>query len=357
MRFVFAAFTASYISLTKILHVQGYSTDRGTSTSTNRIILNKSTTVNKLKTPVRELRPPFPDGLNGGKVVTLPSSLHYDRQGSGLLLPSRDVTVWTPPDYDKYPDMRFPVLYVHDGQNAMMDENSWTGSSWRLAGALTRLSERKVLQTTETHSPPIVVMMPCAEDRLAIFPRRHLEYGDISQPFAQTHADFVGNILKPLIDSRFRTMPEKENTCVMGSSLGGQASLHLLLRHPDSFGKAACMSPCFLESLFTAVSMSPDLKDKKIYIDNGGDVEDVKVPLVDPFDHLTSKHWWNPGYFWLDNSLQPGIDRMISVLDMKGIDYEYVKEAGGRHNERAWASRIHKPLLSLYGPDRPSDGL
>jgi len=199
-------------------------------------------------------------------------------------------------------------------------------------------------------------MMPCTEDRLvAVLPRRHLEYGDISQPFAQSHADFVANILKPLIDTRFRTKPGKENNSVIGSSLGGQASLHLLLRHPDLFGKAACMSPCFLESILTAVeTLPPDhpfLRDNtKIYIDNGGDVDDTRVPFIDPFDHLTSKHWWNPGYFWLDTSLQPGIDRMRSLLDRKGIEYDYEKEAGGRHNERAWASRIHKPLLSLYGP-------
>lgn len=314
---------------------------------------NRATIKDLIETPVRELKAPFPNGLNGGRIVTLPPSQHYDldESSSPLLLPPRDISVWLPPDYDKHPDMHFPVLYVHDGQNAIEDEASWTGYSWRLAGALTRLAERKLLKTTETNSPPIVIMMPCAEDRVTFVPRRHLEYGDISQTFAQAHADFVAKTLKPLIDSTFRTMPEKENTGVIGSSLGGQASLHLLLRHPDLFGKAACMSPAFQPSILTSVATSPSsiLQDKTIYIDNGGDHESKKVPFLDPFDHISSNHWWNPGYWWLDSQLQPGIDAMKTILDMKAVNYDYKKFAGGRHNERAWALRIDKPLLSLFG--------
>ena len=146
-------------------------------------------------------------------------------------------------------------------------------------------------------------------------------------------------------------MPEKEHTAVIGTSLGGQASLHLLLRHPDLFGKAACMSPAFQPSILTSVATLPasTLQDKTIYLDNGGDADDVKVPFLDPFDHLSSNHWWNPGYWWLDSSLQPGIDAMKLALDLKGVEYEYKKFAGGRHNERAWALRIDKPLMALFG--------
>mmetsp|Transcript_5219 Transcript_5219/g.9947 ORF Transcript_5219/g.9947 Transcript_5219/m.9947 type:complete len:451 (+) Transcript_5219:93-1445(+) len=318
------------------------------------------------KVPSRELQPPFPDGLNGGRLVTLPADYYFSSSttstsnvfapsiGSSFLLsPPRDIHVWLPPQYDEYPnqDIRFPVLYCHDGQNAIQDSSSWTGYSWRLAGALTRMSERKMLQTNHLHTPPIVVLLPCAQDRIAFVPRRHLEYGDISQTFAQSHADFVSFTLKPLIDSMFRTMPEKEHTAAVGSSLGGQASFHLLVRHPDIFGKAACMSPAFQPSILSAVATLPAsiLEDKIIYIDNGGDMDDVKVPFVDPFDHLSMNHWWNPGYWWLDSQLQPGIDAMRLALDLKGIKYDYQKFAGGRHNERAWSCRIDKPLFSLYG--------
>lgn len=73
--------------------------------------------------PQRPLTPPFPDGLCNGRLVTLPPSEHYELDsnlsGNALLLPPRDIQVWLPIDYDKNPSMRFPVLYCHDGQNAM----------------------------------------------------------------------------------------------------------------------------------------------------------------------------------------------------------------------------------------------
>ncbi|GFH52082.1 hypothetical protein CTEN210_08558 [Chaetoceros tenuissimus] len=235
-----------------ILRIEGYSTSNNSSGGIEKTVLNSSTEPRfrrKLETPTRALQAPFPDGLNGGNLITLPPRKHYLKQKSSsnlgtdladsFILPARDIKVWTPPEYNdpKYADLRYPVLYVHDGQNAMQDSSSWTGYSWRLAGALTRMAERKQLKTNEHSFPPIIVMIPSATDRLAFVPRRHLEYGDISTAFSQAHADFVGLTLKPLIDEEFRTMPEKEHTSTIGSSLGGQASLNLLLRFPELFGK------------------------------------------------------------------------------------------------------------------------
>mmetsp|Transcript_25237 Transcript_25237/g.29208 ORF Transcript_25237/g.29208 Transcript_25237/m.29208 type:complete len:378 (+) Transcript_25237:413-1546(+) len=318
----------------------------------------------------RPLTPPFPNGLNNGRLVTLPPSHHYkldtNLSGNTLLLPPRDIQVWLPPDYDKYPNMKFPVLYCHDGQNAFDDSTSWTGYSWRLTGALTRLAERKLLtQTTSTYSPPIVVSIPSSDERIAnLIPRRHLEYGDISQSFAISHTDFVAKTLKPLIDNQFRTKSDVENTAVIGTSLGGQASMHLVLRYPDLFGKVACLSPAFQPSILSSIAtlQSNDeqlglLQQKTIYMDNGGDddVSNIKVPYIDVVDFMSKLHWWNPGYWWLDSQLQVGIDAMKLALDLKQIDYNYLKFPGGRHNERAWARRIHQPLLVLFGDGTITD--
>ena len=132
--------------------------------------------------------------------------------------------------------------------------------------------------------------------------------------------------------------------------MGGQASLHLLLRHPTLFGNAACLSPAFQPSILTAVATMDgggprnededdassnvatvaSFRDSTIYIDNGGDVDDIKVPFLDLQDHLSKEHWWNPGYWWLDSQLQPGIDAMKLAFDVKGIPYIYKRFAGGR---------------------------
>ena len=82
---------------------------------------------------------------------------------------------------------------------------------------MTRLAERGLISSTL----PIVVLLESAEGDL--FPtvrRRHLEYGDISIPFSQAHADFVACTVKPLIDNQFRTNATDSYT--IGASLGGE---------------------------------------------------------------------------------------------------------------------------------------
>lgn len=341
-----------------------------------------TTSIQNLAPPPRKpLTPPFPNGLCGGTVLDIAPEetfgvdvnlANINVLGDMVLLP-RTIRIWLPPGYDEDDEVGHPVLYVHDGQNAMEDNDSWTGASWRLTGALTRLADHKLIcsqkeMTTGDVQPaqspdeklPIVVLMPSAEgDWLPGVRRRHLEYGDMNLPFAQAHADFVANTVKPLVDNRFRTDPSPEHTFCMGSSLGGQASLHLLLRHPDKFGGAACLSPAFGPSILDYVA-SPKGRDilkggkKKLYFDIGGDMDDskssdfVRVSPIDVLDHLTPVHGWNPGYFWLDTQLQGQVTAMQKALDRAGINYEYRQYPGGRHNERAWALRIDKPLLHLF---------
>lgn len=320
--------------------------------------------------PRGTLEPPFPNGLCGGTVISIPPedtfgidvNLANINLGGNLILPPRTLKVWLPPGYydnSSSPSRRHPTLYVHDGQNAMDDTDSWTGTSWRLTGALTRMADHGLLST----ELPIVVMIPSMDgDFLPGIRRRHLEYGDSNFPFAQAHADFVAKTVKPLVDARFRTNPAAEHTFAIGSSLGGQASLHLLLRHPHLFGGAACLSPAFGPNLTQEVSRSSRnykdgkriLQSKRVYLDIGGDLNDVTVPWVDVLDHLTSEHWWNPGYFWLDTQLQSGVESMKRALDQAGANYRYKEFPGCRHNERAWAQRVHVPLLHLFGKNDDS---
>ena len=299
------------------------------------------------KVPSRPLLPPFPSGLCGGTVVTLSPedtfAIDPSLSGNSLLLPPRPIEVWLPPDYHN--SAPHPVLYCHDGQNAMSDESSWTGHSWRLIGAITRMADRNMF-----HGPtPIVVLLPsCADNLVPGISRRHLEYGDASLPFAHAHADFVARTVKPLVDATFSTNPQ--HTHAIGTSLGGQASFHLMLKYPHLFQGVACLSPFFgVATLAQAALKASHLKEKRIYLDMGGDVKDKTVPFLDVMDHLTPHSWWNPGYFWLDTQLRPSVDAMRKILLEGGIKHVFEEIPGGRHNERAWAQRIDKPLRHLYG--------
>lgn len=318
----------------------------------------------------RRLSPPFPNGLCGGSLVVLPPEQTYgyneednayitaasSGDATSILLPPRPISVWLPPSYEASGRKRHRVIYVHDGQNSINDTDSWTGSSWRMAGALTRLAERGALDTgyDDVDPLPILVLLPSADgDFVPGMRRRHLEYGEGIH--GEHHADFIAEKLMPLVNDRFRTVTEPEGAMAIGTSMGGQASLHLLLRHPTMFGGAACLSPAFQPATIASVATSGDLlKTKRLYLDNGGDDDNanVRVPMFDLFDHITPKAQWNPGYFWLDTQLQPAIDAMRATLDFNKISYEYRKFPGGRHNEREWAKRIDLPLMHLLGNEK-----
>ena len=132
----------------------------------------------------------------------------------------------------------------HDGQNAYEDKDSWTGSSWRMIGALSRMHERSML---EIETPPIVVCLPCAEGNiLPGISRRHSEYGDYTNPISQAHSEFVAEKLHPVIMDRFRVKEGPEHTTTIGSSLGVSVCV---------CGFVVCASVIVLTSIHTMLSI------------------------------------------------------------------------------------------------------
>eukprot|EP00966_Prymnesium_polylepis_P071645 1664016-Prymnesium_polylepis.1 len=149
--------------------------------------------------------------------------------------------------------------------------------------------------------------------------------------------------LKPAIDRRFRTLAAPEHTHTMGSSMGGLCAFLSVWERPDVFGGAACLSPVFQAPLLADVALNGGrrLKGTRLYIDNGGDTPERKVPIVDLDDGP------DPGWWWLDTNLQPGVDAMCAALTLQRVDFSYFREPGGRHNERAWGARCERPLRHL----------
>jgi predicted alpha/beta superfamily hydrolase len=231
-------------------------------------------------------------------------------------LQERNVIVWLPPDYGVDPDQRYPVLYMHDGQNIFDPSTSYLGIDWQIdetADALIRAGE----------IPPVIIV--------GIFNTsdRTLEY----TPGAKGNAymDFVVNTVKPMIDSTYLTLTEREHTFVGGSSAGGMISFMLTWEYPEVFSKAICMSPAFrnpegfnyqFNYITTVQSTINPPQNVFFYIDNGG---------LD-----------------LDSILQPGIDEMLLSLDAIGYklgrDFVFVKDENATHNETAWAKRFPEVL-------------
>jgi predicted alpha/beta superfamily hydrolase len=233
-------------------------------------------------------------------------------------LESRRVIVWLPPSYALDATRRYPVLYMHDGQNVFDPYTSTLGHDWRvdeIADSLIRIGEIEEFICVATYCNPGV---------------RGQEYSD-DIDLGEKYQDFMCCQLKPWIDTVYRTDPGPERTAVMGASLGGLISFIMVWEYPEVFGMAACMSPAFkfgqpgneLVNYVDNVIAEQSFRAINIYIDNG---------TVD-----------------LEAVLQPGIDEMMQVLDQKGYPYTWYLDEGAPHNEIAWSARVWKPLLQFFG--------
>jgi len=250
-----------------------------------------------------------------GKITTVgqvTGTLKYHRNMTGDGIKPRDISVWLPPDYDKNPTQRYPVLYMHDGQNLFDPETSSFGHDWELDERADSLIRASAIE------PMIIVGIYNTPDR-----GEEYSYGRLGKLYAK----FVVHRLKPFIDSVYRTKPDRDNTANGGSSSGGLISFIMLWNYPDVFSRAACFSPAFFPEYDSLVRSGPAINHSSLfYIDIGGKGVDV--------------------------ILLPGVMKMLDILKEKGFEIGknvmWVNDPSADHNEQAWAKRIANPLLFFY---------
>jgi predicted alpha/beta superfamily hydrolase len=256
------------------------------------------------------------DGQRPAASGQVTGELRYHRNVQPAGLPARDVVVWLPPGYAADSKRHYPVLYMHDGQNVFDPKTSSFGHDWQLDETCDSMIRAGRI------APMIVVGVYNGPDRRA-------EYSPGEKGVA--YMAFLVHQLKPLIDSTYRTRPDRKHTYVGGSSMGGLISFMLCWEHPEVFSKAICMSPAFQFLHFDYLPYVTDDhgKRRKVqwYIDNGGQ--------------------------GLEIELQPGIDAMRAALEAKGYRegkaYFWVSDPEAEHFETAWAKRMPKALALLLG--------
>ena len=225
----------------------------------------------------------------------------------------RPVLVWMPSVYKVNKRKRFPVLYMHDGQNIMDPRTAYIGVDWRVDEWAEKLiAENKT-------EPFIVVGIYNTPDRLE-------EYSD--SPKGTAYRRFIIEELKPFIDSKYRTLPDRENTAIMGSSMGGLCSLLTIWKEHEIFSKAACLSSSFYygnDNIFNVIKNTDHPLPLKVYIDSG---EDGKQDAQKMFRLLSERG------------------------NIIGDDFDYFYDIGAQHTESAWAARLERPLRFLFPPKR-----
>ena len=233
----------------------------------------------------------------------------------------RDILVYLPPSYERS-SRRYPVLYMHDGQNLFDEATSYCGE-WRVDETMQRLSAEGL--------EAIVVGIPNAgKQRLAEYsPFRDPRIGPAR---GASYLRFVGHTVKPLVDRAFRTRPGAPDTAIIGSSMGALISLYAGFRFPTIFGLVGALSPALWVgrgALFPFVERTSGAP-RRIYLD-GGTAE--------------------AGPAFIAN-----LRRMRGVLVAKGYRdptrLRFVEEPGAIHHESAWARRLPDALrFLLASPD------
>lgn len=251
--------------------------------------------------------------------VNIPDSItgkhFYIKNFESKYVQSRDVIIWLPPDYDSSDSKRFPVLYMHDGQNIFNPATSSLGYDWRIDEITDSLIFIREI-------PSLII--------IGIYNsgRRFYEYSNTDE--GGNYMKFIVTELKPFIDSNYKTLSDRNNTFVGGSSMGGLISFMLGWEYPEVFSRMICVSPAFkirnVDYLSVVKNYEGNKKPLKIYIDNGG--------------------------IGLESELQPGIYEMLEVLQEKNYrlneDIFWFKDENAEHNEIAWSKRAPTFIKFLF---------
>lgn len=174
----------------------------------------------------------------------------------------RKIRLYLPPNYASS-NLRYPVLYMHDGQNLFDNATSFSGE-WQVDESLNTYFEK-------TGKGIIVVGIDNGGSyRIPEYtPWRHPNYGGGE---GAKYMQFVVKTLKPYIDKQYRTLADKPNTALMGSSLGGLISHFGALEYPQVFGKIGVFSPSFWfsDSTYILASQKANIQDTKMFLLAGG---------------------------------------------------------------------------------------
>ncbi len=301
----------------------------------NRLVFNRDTVVDQQVAGFKkEQREYLADWRGSGVQGRL---VYWTDVSSAFLGPKRHVEIWLPPGYDDNPTTRYPVLYMHDGQNLFDPRIANTGVDWGVDEAVVKLVNQDVI-------PPIIVVGVWSTSA------RSKEYSPWHD--APDYARFLIEELMPRVNREFRTRTGPENTAAMGSSMGGLLSFYLVTHHPETFGACGCMSTHFPLSEDVAARFlsipAKGVPDTTPYV-----IRDIRSGLKAP---PGARYWFDYGSMSLDSAYGPTHAAVRDWLRDQGLeegrDFVVRRYEGATHNEASWRARLTDVLTFLYGPRR-----
>ena len=240
---------------------------------------------------------------------------------SRFLRNQRELIVYTPPGYADQAARRFPVLYLHDGQNLFDGATSFIpGQDWHVGQ-----TADECINAGEVE-PLIIVGMYSTKARVREYTPTHVP--KLGGGRADRYAKFLIEEVKPLVEREYRILSGAQHTGIGGSSLGGLVSLYVGLKHCTIFGKIAALSPSVwwnhlvIHRFVESVHVEPR---PRTWLDIGTREGPRIVQDVERFRDVLLRKGWRLGH-----------------------DLHYERIEGAQHNEAAWAQRVRPFLRFLY---------
>ncbi|MEI8048649.1 MAG: alpha/beta hydrolase-fold protein [Bacteroidota bacterium] len=229
---------------------------------------------------------------------------------------TRRIWIYYPPGYETS-GISYPVLYMHDGQNLFDAATSYSGE-WEVDETLNKLA-------AQGKKVPIVVGIDNGGgDRIGEYtPWANSQYGGGD---GEKYMQFIVETLKPYIDQHYRTLPDRENTGILGSSLGGLISHYGSLRYQGTFSKVGLFSPSYwFSDNIWAFTHSIGLGQNLRFFQLCGTGEGAGV--------------------------QSDMQRMNDSLVSMGFGQDNIFNkivAGGEHNEKLWREAFGEAYTWLF---------
>lgn len=255
-----------------------------------------------------------------GKVTRGP-----DFQSTYLSKP-RKLWTYVPPTYLENESARFPVIYMHDGANLFDAATAFGGVEWGVDETMNAGAESGNIREA------IVIGIDSTADRIdELTPSTDASVGAGGK--ADSYLKMVTLEIKPKFDAELRTMPGRESTGIMGSSLGGLVSIYAGAKYASVFGFVGAMSPSTWwddTMILGVVGQMTQPRPLKFYVDSGnaGTSNDDVVNTAE-----LAKSLKTAGY-------------------VDGTTLKYVVQQGASHSETYWAQRLPAALAYLLGPGR-----
>nr|WP_295677761.1 alpha/beta hydrolase-fold protein [uncultured Intestinibacter sp.] len=233
----------------------------------------------------------------------------------GVFSGSRVINIYLPDDYNER-RKKYPVLYMFDGHNLFFDEEAAFGKSWGM---------KEYLDSNNVQL--IVVGIQCSfegNERVSEYSPYNLDNynGEFIEGKGDAYLNWMVNVIKPMIDSEYRTKPDKKNTLIGGSSLGGLMATYAGIKYPHIFSKCACLSPSFefcYDKLIAEAVQNDSQRGSKFFMSIGSNELEQNNKLVDFTSYMLE---------------------LCHTLQSKGAICYPRLVPGGEHNEASWEKQV-----------------